>query len=200
MRQLRLPAQPRHASRMTDVAGAARTCRTGHRLVRPLRTSSRTLQNDYKIDREAQKSKASYTGIPGIRQQDMAVTETMGTIYDRSHEHLGTSDSMIIRTRRRWIAAAKALRRAGRAAAQRRQPADVPPALRRGDPAAQRRLVGRHQAPCASSGQCRSRSPRRFRPPAAAPSPRTEYTANGPSIWTARLFLLRCPRRLRHGG
>ncbi|HWC30188.1 MAG TPA: Rieske 2Fe-2S domain-containing protein [Dehalococcoidia bacterium] len=64
--------------------------------------------NDYKIDREAQKSKASYTGIPGIRQQDMAVTESMGTIYDRTHEHLGTSDSMIIRARRRWIAAAKA--------------------------------------------------------------------------------------------
>jgi hypothetical protein len=38
----------------------------------------------------------------------MAVTETMGPIYDRSHEHLGTSDSMIIRTRRRWIAVAKA--------------------------------------------------------------------------------------------
>jgi phthalate 4,5-dioxygenase oxygenase subunit len=64
-------------------------------------------ENDYKIDREAQKSKASYTGIPGIRQQDMAVTESMGTIYDRTHEHLGTSDSMIIRARRRWIAMAK---------------------------------------------------------------------------------------------
>jgi phthalate 4,5-dioxygenase oxygenase subunit len=64
-------------------------------------------QNDYKIDREAQSSKASYTGIPGIRQQDMAVTESMGTIYDRTREHLGTSDSMIIRSRRRWIAMAK---------------------------------------------------------------------------------------------
>jgi hypothetical protein len=69
--------------------------------------------NDYKIDREAQKSKASYTGIPGIRQQDMAVTESMGTIYNRTREHLGTSDSMIIRARRRWIAAAKALAERG---------------------------------------------------------------------------------------
>ena len=43
----------------------------------------------------------SYTGIPGIRQQDMAVTETMGPIYDRRHEHLGTTDPLIIRTRRR---------------------------------------------------------------------------------------------------
>jgi phenylpropionate dioxygenase-like ring-hydroxylating dioxygenase large terminal subunit len=63
-------------------------------------------ENDYKIDREAQKAKSSFTGIPGIRQQDMAVTESMGTIYDRTREHLGTSDSMIIRARRRWIAMA----------------------------------------------------------------------------------------------
>jgi phenylpropionate dioxygenase-like ring-hydroxylating dioxygenase large terminal subunit len=69
-----------------------------------------SLQNDYFVDREAQASWKSYSGIPGIRQQDMAVTETMGPIYNRSNEHLGTSDSMIIRTRRRWINAAKAHR------------------------------------------------------------------------------------------
>ncbi len=66
--------------------------------------------NDYGIDRESQASGANYTGIPGIFQQDQAVTESMGDVYDRSHEHLGTSDSMIIRTRRRVINAAKALR------------------------------------------------------------------------------------------
>jgi hypothetical protein len=69
-----------------------------------------SLENDYFVDREAQKSWKSYSGIPGIRQQDMAVTETMGPIYNRSNEHLGTSDSMIIRTRRRWINAARAHR------------------------------------------------------------------------------------------
>jgi hypothetical protein len=31
----------------------------------------------------------------------------MGTIYNRSSEHLGTSDAMIIRTRRRLIEAAR---------------------------------------------------------------------------------------------
>jgi phenylpropionate dioxygenase-like ring-hydroxylating dioxygenase large terminal subunit len=72
-----------------------------------------SLENDYFVDREAQRTWQSYTGIPGVRQQDMAVTETMGPIYDRSHEHLGTSDSMIIRTRRRWIAAAEAFARQG---------------------------------------------------------------------------------------
>jgi hypothetical protein len=34
----------------------------------------------------------------------------MGTIYDRSREHLGTTDQLIIRTRRRMLAAAKAHR------------------------------------------------------------------------------------------
>ena len=66
------------------------------------------LDNDYFVDREAQRKWESYSGIPGVRQQDMAVTETMGPIYQRDREHLGTSDSMIIRTRRRWIAVARA--------------------------------------------------------------------------------------------
>jgi hypothetical protein len=37
----------------------------------------------------------------------------MGPIYDRTQEHLGTSDAMVIRTRRRAINAAKALRDTG---------------------------------------------------------------------------------------
>jgi hypothetical protein len=44
----------------------------------------------------------------------MAMTWSMGPIYDRSHEHLGTTDALIIRTRRRMINAAKALREHGR--------------------------------------------------------------------------------------
>jgi phenylpropionate dioxygenase-like ring-hydroxylating dioxygenase large terminal subunit len=71
---------------------------------------TQNMDNDYMIDRQDQAANVSYTGIPGIRQQDMAMTETMGPIYTRNREHLGTTDSMIIRTRRRWIAAAKALR------------------------------------------------------------------------------------------
>src|SRR5690606_5315821 len=67
------------------------------------------LENDYLIDREAQRSGKSFSGIPGVRQQDMAVTDSMGPIYKRYNEHLGTTDAMIIRTRRRLIAAAKAL-------------------------------------------------------------------------------------------
>ena len=70
-------------------------------------------ENDYLIDREAQRKRESYTGIAGIPQQDQAVTESMGRVYDRSHEHLGTSDAMIIRTRRRLIRAAEALQDSG---------------------------------------------------------------------------------------
>jgi phthalate 4,5-dioxygenase oxygenase subunit len=65
-------------------------------------------RNDFLIDREKQRN-FSYTGITGINQQDMAVTESMGTIYDRGSEHLGTTDGAIIRMRRQLIKAAKDL-------------------------------------------------------------------------------------------
>ena len=71
------------------------------------------LENDYMIDREAQKSWQSYTGILNGRIQDCAVTETMGRIYDRTNERLGTTDQFIIRVRRKMIAMAKALRERG---------------------------------------------------------------------------------------
>jgi phthalate 4,5-dioxygenase oxygenase subunit len=68
-------------------------------------------ENEWLLDREAQRSGESFSGIPGgARPQDMAVTHSMGPIYDRSREHLGTTDQLIIRTRRRMLAAARALR------------------------------------------------------------------------------------------
>ena len=73
------------------------------------------LANDFLIDREAQSKGESFTGIPGIRIQDCAVTETMGIVNDRSVEHLGTTDGFIIRTRRKLIAMAKALEENGTA-------------------------------------------------------------------------------------
>jgi phthalate 4,5-dioxygenase oxygenase subunit len=76
--------------------------------------SAQTLQNDYLIDREAQKNLVSYSGIPnGAEPEDRGMQESMGDIYYRTHEHLGTSDSMIIITRRKLINAAKALRDKG---------------------------------------------------------------------------------------
>lgn len=70
--------------------------------------------NDYLIDRKAQQT-VSFTGIGAIHLQDQAVTESMGPIYDRTQEHLATSDLMVIRTRKRLIDAAKALRDKGQA-------------------------------------------------------------------------------------
>jgi phthalate 4,5-dioxygenase len=65
-------------------------------------------ENDYGIDWEAQKTRR-FSGLPGTWPQDSACQETMGPIYDRSQEHLGGSDTGIIQTRRRLIAAARDL-------------------------------------------------------------------------------------------
>jgi nitrite reductase/ring-hydroxylating ferredoxin subunit len=68
--------------------------------------------NDYMIDRDLQSTK-TFTGIPSIPMQDQAVTESMGPIYDRSQEHLGSTDAMIMQVRRKLIEAAKAFEEEG---------------------------------------------------------------------------------------
>ena len=55
--------------------------------------------NDYLIDRERQ-AKVTYTGIDALQWQDLAVQESMGAVVDRSEEHLGVTDTAIIRMRR----------------------------------------------------------------------------------------------------
>jgi phthalate 4,5-dioxygenase len=69
--------------------------------------------NDYRIDRDAQRSDRIYTGISHIHMQDQAITESMGPIVDHGFEHLAPSDQMITRTRRRLLLAARALRDRG---------------------------------------------------------------------------------------
>jgi phthalate 4,5-dioxygenase len=66
--------------------------------------------NDYLIDRDLQRSMGTYSGLPGIAQDAMA-QETMGPIYDRTQERLGTSDLMIIRTRRKLLDTVRAFDR-----------------------------------------------------------------------------------------
>lgn len=70
--------------------------------------------NDYLIDRELQRT-ASFTGIRGVRAQDAAMVESPGPIVDRSKEHLGSSDTAIIRMRRLLLAAARHLEETGEA-------------------------------------------------------------------------------------
>ena len=51
----------------------------------------------------------SWTGMVGANLEDIAVEESMGPIYDRTKEHLGTSDVAVIRMRRLMIDAARGL-------------------------------------------------------------------------------------------
>jgi phthalate 4,5-dioxygenase len=75
-----------------------------------------TAENDYGIDREEQRT-TTYSGVAEFVSQDLMVTESMGPIYDRTQERLGTSDKAIIRMRRLLIAAAKQVAEGGEAPA-----------------------------------------------------------------------------------
>ena len=66
--------------------------------------------NDYLIDRALQKA-TSFTGIPGINTQDVAVQEGMGPITDRTQEHLASSDRAIVFLRRLLLDAVAAVER-----------------------------------------------------------------------------------------
>jgi hypothetical protein len=69
----------------------------------------RNKDNDYLIDRAAQKSGRTYSGVWGIAMQDAALQESMGPIVDRTKEHLVSTDAGIIMARSRLLRAAKAL-------------------------------------------------------------------------------------------
>ena len=67
--------------------------------------------NNYLIDRELQKAR-SFTGIFGIRNQDLAVQEDQdGTICRREEEHLGVTDRGIVGMRRMLLSLAKNLQK-----------------------------------------------------------------------------------------
>jgi phthalate 4,5-dioxygenase len=69
--------------------------------------------NDYLMDRKAQKSGRSYGGIAGFAMQDASIQESMGPIVDRSRENLVGTDKGIVMARRRLLRAAKALAEQG---------------------------------------------------------------------------------------
>jgi phthalate 4,5-dioxygenase len=74
--------------------------------------SKRNRENNYLLDRQAQKTK-SFTGIEGVNTQDRAVQESMGHIVDRSREHLGPADKAIIQARRLLLQAVKTVQEGG---------------------------------------------------------------------------------------
>jgi phenylpropionate dioxygenase-like ring-hydroxylating dioxygenase large terminal subunit len=81
--------------------------------------------NDFLVDRVAQKAGITYSGIAGFAMQDSGIQELMGPIVDRTKENLVSTDNGIIMARHRLMHAAKALAEKG----------DVPPGV---DPAHQR--------------------------------------------------------------
>jgi hypothetical protein len=64
--------------------------------------------NDYLMDRAAQKAGRSYSGIEGFAMQDASIQESMGPIVDRTKETLVSTDSGIIMARQRLLRAMKA--------------------------------------------------------------------------------------------
>jgi phthalate 4,5-dioxygenase oxygenase subunit len=67
--------------------------------------------NDYMMDRAAQKAGRTYSGVVSIAMQDASVQESMGPIQDRSKENLVSTDNAIIMARLRLRKAALALQK-----------------------------------------------------------------------------------------
>jgi phthalate 4,5-dioxygenase len=66
--------------------------------------------NDYLIDRRAQKEGRTFSGVEGFAMQDASVQESMGPIQDRTRENLVPTDQGIIMARRRLVAAANGIK------------------------------------------------------------------------------------------
>jgi phthalate 4,5-dioxygenase oxygenase subunit len=73
----------------------------------------RNRANNWLQDRNAIRKGTSWTGIDGANLQDIAVEESMGAIFDRTKEHLGTSDVAVIRMRRLMLDSARELANGG---------------------------------------------------------------------------------------
>ena len=69
--------------------------------------------NDYLIDRAAQKAGVTFSGVAGIAMQDASLQESMGPIVDRTKENLVSTDNGIIMARHRTLKAIKALTETG---------------------------------------------------------------------------------------
>ena len=65
--------------------------------------------NDYLIDRAAQRAGRTFSGVEGFGMQDTSIQESMGPIVDRTKETLVSTDSGIIMARQRLLRAVKAL-------------------------------------------------------------------------------------------
>jgi hypothetical protein len=117
--RVKTPLEPELVQQMREGAGIHTP--VDPRTFRPLANKD----NDYLMDREAQKRGRTYGGISGFAMQDASIQESMGAIVDRSKENLVGTDKGIVMARRRLMRSAKALVESG----------TVPPGV---DPAHQR--------------------------------------------------------------
>jgi phthalate 4,5-dioxygenase oxygenase subunit len=69
--------------------------------------------NDYLMDRDAQRRGETYSGVWGIAMQDASLQESMGPIVDRTKENLVSTDNGIIMARHRLRKAVQALMKSG---------------------------------------------------------------------------------------
>jgi phenylpropionate dioxygenase-like ring-hydroxylating dioxygenase large terminal subunit len=69
--------------------------------------------NDYLMDREAQRRGETYSGVWGIAMQDASLQESMGPIVDRTRENLVSTDNGIIMARHRLRKAVQAMMKTG---------------------------------------------------------------------------------------
>ena len=65
--------------------------------------------NDYLIDRAAQKAGKTFSGVHGFAMQDASLQESMGPIVNRTKENLVSTDNGIIMARHRLLRAARDL-------------------------------------------------------------------------------------------
>jgi hypothetical protein len=65
--------------------------------------------NDYLMDRAAQKAGRTFSGVEGIGMQDASLQESMGPVVDRTKENLVSTDNGIIMARHRLMRAVRAL-------------------------------------------------------------------------------------------
>ena len=92
-----------------DERRAYRAGRTVHAEVDERWVPLRNRDNDYLIDRDAQKRR-TFTGIQGVSEQDAMIQDSQGWIADRTREHLGPTDAAIIEFRRLLLRGARDLR------------------------------------------------------------------------------------------
>jgi hypothetical protein len=64
--------------------------------------------NDY-AGANAPQPRQPWVGVTALQAQDLAMTESMGALYDRTQENLGASDLVVAQARHRLIAAARDL-------------------------------------------------------------------------------------------